>query len=84
MEQVKKISEISRKKRMIAAVCAAVIMAGGSAGIYAFSAGEDKKPESDDSKQESAKKADDGIMGFGVVFCPIKDRMLPLLQSGRL
>lgn len=50
---------------MIAAVCAAVIMAGGSAGIYAFSAGEDKKPESDDSKQESAKKADDGIISAG-------------------
>lgn len=50
---------------MIAAVCAAVIMAGGSAGIYAFSAGEDKKPKSDDSKQESAKKADDGIISAG-------------------
>ena len=50
---------------MIAAVCAAVIMAGGSAGIYAFSAGEDKKPQSDDSKQESAKKADDGIISAG-------------------
>ncbi len=65
MEQVKKTSEFSRKKRMIAAVCAAVIMAGGSAGIYAFSAGEDKKPESDDSKQESAKIADDGIISAG-------------------
>ena len=50
---------------MIAAVCAAVIMAGGSAGIYALSAGEDKKPKSDDSKQESAKKADDGIISAG-------------------
>ena len=57
MGQVKQKNEISRRKRIIAAICAAVVMAGGSAGIYAFSAGEDKKPESDDSKQESAKKS---------------------------
>ena len=65
MGQVKQKTEISRRKRIIAAICAAVVMAGGSTGIYAFSANDDKKPGDDESKVEEAKKADDGIISAG-------------------
>ncbi len=66
---MKKQTDRYRRKRFAAGICAAVILIGGSAGIYAFSAGaygkNDKTDSSSEDKREVSKSSDDGIISGG-------------------
>lgn len=60
-------TEKFRRNRFIAAVCAATVLIGGSAGIYAFAANSSPKADSssDNTSEAQAKKTDDGLISAG-------------------
>jgi len=56
----------SRRAKIIAAACAVTVLAGGSAGIYAFSSSAPKTEEAEDVKDTpSASDKDSGIISAG-------------------
>lgn len=66
VENMKQENTRSRRIRIIAAVCAMVLIAGGSAGALALrSKTHAQTAQSDDAEVKTAKAADDGIISAG-------------------
>ena len=56
----------TRRIKIIAAVCAVTVLAGSTAGIYAFSSNtQPKTEEAEDVKQENSSEKDSGIISGG-------------------